>query len=131
MIATPSRDRTRAAGWLWPWITAVVVAVVANARAACNLIPAVERTFPSTLGAISSPFGSPNQTLTVKRPDAAVFPDDPAQITTTLRFQPPGGPSTVVTGITQLAPAAGSDCEPSSCVNAFCTCTRFVFPDTD
>ena len=59
-------------------------------RASCNVIPSAERSFPSTLGSVSTPFARPAQEVVVTR-DASVFSVDPARNRITLSFAPPGG----------------------------------------
>src|SRR5262245_22891773 len=51
------------------WHVAGVVATlgiaVGQAHAACNLIPAAERIFPSTLGSVASPVTAPGKTVEI------------------------------------------------------------------
>ncbi len=96
---------------------------------ACDVIPASQRSFASTLGDVSTPFAQPDQEVVVTR-DAAVFARDPSHNVIHLEFRPPGGPVTAVTA-PALAPDAASSCSPAACKRSQCTCLRFVFPDTD
>jgi len=109
-------------------LVALALSVVPSspARGACNLIPASERTFPSTLGSVTTPFASPGDVVTLQR-DEPVFAADPVVNEITIRFEQSG----VTLSAPALAPADGSAC---TCPAASCThlaCLSFVFPDTD
>jgi len=90
-------------------------------QAVCNVIPAADRRFPSTLGEVSTPFAGPGNLVTVRR-DADVFAADPAANHITITFVPRGGPQTTLPEVPAVAPPAG--CLPFRCVS-------FKFPDTD
>lgn len=103
------------------------------ARASCNAIPAIERSFPSALGAVSRPFAQPGEEIVVRR-EEAVFSADPADNRVALRFEAPGdGPATTVTEVEILAPSNSPDagCRPADCTDDGCRCLRFLLPDTD
>ena len=109
-------------------LVALALSVVHSspARGACNLIPASERTFPSTLGSVTTPFAGPGDVVTLQR-DEPVFAADPVVNEITIRFEQSG----VTLSAPALAPADGSAC---TCPAASCThlaCLSFVFPDTD
>ena len=110
-------------------ILLIALAKAGTAQGACNVIPASDRTFPSTLGDVSTPFAQPGQEVTVQR-DSNVFAQDPAQNLVTLEFHPPSGPTTTL-AVAALAPESGSRCAPAQCTAGTCTCLRFSFPDTD
>src|SRR5437016_2049022 len=99
------------------------------AYAVCNLIPASERNFPSTLGTVTTPFASPGDPVTVLR-DESVFDADPSANHISIRFQPPDG---TVVDVTALAPSdeEGSFCRSRDCAGGTCRCVHFRFPDTD
>jgi hypothetical protein len=110
---------------------AVVLSIPwSNAHSSCNLVPASARTFQSTLGEVSTPFGQIGQRVTIRRTDA-VFGKVPSRNTVRLTFHPPGGPETVIDGIVPVAPGSGTGCSPAECVGALCRCLTFTFPDTD
>ena len=93
-----------------------------GALATCNVIPAADRRFPSTLGEVTTPFARPNDTVSVRR-EADVFAADPADNHVSICFGPRGGLCRVtVTDVHVLTPVTG--CAPPRCV-------RFAFPDTD
>jgi 6-phosphogluconolactonase (cycloisomerase 2 family) len=77
-----------------------VAALPAGARAACNLIPAAEKTFLSTLGRIDSPITAPGKTVEIELKPACdgtspgFDTGTPANNIVTVRFQPPGGGAT-------------------------------------
>lgn len=121
----PSARRAKSA------VAAVVWALLlpAGARAACDLVPASEQTFASTLGDVSTPFGMPHDEVTVRR-DVPVFAADPTLNTITLSFAAEDGTPTVRT-VAALPPATGSGCAPDACTAGVCRCVRFAFPDTD
>ena len=107
------------------------VAVPGAGWGACNLIPAVERSFGSTLGSVSSPLAAPGETVVVRR-DTAVFAENPAGNAITLHFHPPDGPMTDIPGVAAIAPAPGGACDSSTdCSGGLCSCVMFDFPDTD
>jgi hypothetical protein len=116
------------------WLAATLFAVMdvrrPDAIASCNAVPSAERTFPSTLGAASTPFARPGDTVTIRR-EAPVFARDPAGNGITVRFESARGPATTLTGVQPLLPAEGTACRPAECVGGLCPCVRFVFPDTD
>lgn len=99
-------------------------------HASCNLVPSAEQAFPSVLGAASTPFARPSDTVTLRR-EVPVFSPDPAGNEIAIRFEPPGGPPTVLTGIAALPPSEGSACSPLDCAGGLCRCLSFVFPNTD
>ena len=93
----------------------------ARVDASCNVIPAADRRFPSTLGEVTTPFARPGDTVTVRR-ETDAFAADPGANHITITFVPRGGPRTTLADVPALSPAAG--CPPSRCVS-------FAFPDTD
>src|SRR5882724_9902187 len=112
------------------WLAALEGPAATAADAACNVIPPAERTFPSTLGEVTTPFAAPGQTVTVRR-EAPVFSANPGGNIVTLHFQPVGGTETTIADILTRGPVDGSECTPLDCTPAGCRCVRFVFPDTD
>src|SRR5262249_41184155 len=107
----------------------VAVTAPRSGYGACNVIPASDRSFPSTLGDVSTPFAQPGQEVTIQR-ESNVFAQDPAQNLVTLEFHPAAGPPTTLP-VAALAPAPGSKCAPAHCTAGMCGCLRFSFPDTD
>jgi len=101
-----------------------------RAAATCNSIPETDQPFASSLGEVSTAFGTPGHEVTVTRKQP-VFAFDPARNRVTLAFDPPDGPPSVLTDIAALPPATGSGCPPERCVGGnLCGCLRFTFPDT-
>lgn len=100
------------------------------AHPSCNVIPAAEQPFASTLGEVSSPFAGPGDVLTVRR-ESAVFSQSPSANQVTVRFTPAGGPQTVISNAVVLPPEDGTDCPLIACTAGHCPCVRVVFPDTD
>ena len=105
---------------------ALSVARSSSVHAVCNLIPASERTFPSTLGSVTTPFASPGDVVTLQR-DELAFAAEPGVNEITIRFEQSG----VTLSVPALAPADGTacSCPVQSC--AHLACLSFVFPDTD
>jgi cysteine-rich repeat protein len=126
------------------------------AQAACNIIPAAQTTFRSTLGSASRPFVTPGEFVEVTldpachRASPGFLRESGEQIVTVV-FKPPGGPRNVVVLARSCAAleAARSACESRTDV-ARATCIevnrpgepesiqrvdrrtlRFRFPDTD
>src|SRR2546422_1679176 len=103
-------------------VVALAGAEPAPARAVCNLIPAEVKTFPSTLGEVTTPFGFPcprgreldcaaeGQVVTVRR-EAMVFAKDPSANKVTVQFRPPDGP---VVEARALPPVTDSRCTPEN-----------------
>jgi hypothetical protein len=98
-----------------------------RAQAGCNVIPTTSRSFTSTIGEVSTPFGRPGQMVTVRRRDTPAFATDLASNSITLEFLPPGGPTTTVS-VTPVAPPTD---DPACTCDMGCHCVSFVFPDTD
>lgn len=115
--------RTIARSWVWLLSVGAVLSPF-NAQAACNLIPAAERTFPSTLGSVQSAVTAPGKIVEIHLNtacDASPGFDTaiPANNVVTLTFEPPNAGSTDVA----IAPGAVTVLTPSV--------LRFVLPDTD
>lgn len=109
----------------------VAVLTAGRVHAACNVIPSVQRLFPSTLGVAERPFSSPGAIVTVRR-DAPVFDDDPAGNDVVVRFGAgPNGAGAIRVVAAALPPAPDTACPPSDCTDHRCRCVRFAFPDTD
>src|SRR5439155_3967 len=76
----------------------------ARVDASCNVIPAADRRFPSTLGEVTTPFARPGDTVTVRR-ETDAFAADPGANHITITFVPRGGPRTTLADVPPLAPA--------------------------
>src|SRR5207247_5554389 len=112
------------------WVTLAALIDIVTPRpasASCDLVPSSERRFPSTLGAVTTPFASPGDVVTVLR-EGPVFDADPAANQISVRSKSPGGP---VATASALAPSdeEGSACTSRDCVTGRCSCLRFAFPD--
>src|SRR5437899_9270755 len=94
---------------------ALSVARSSSVHAVCNLIPASERTFPSTLGSVTTPFASPGDVVTLQR-EVPAFAADPTANEISIRFEQSG---VTLAPVPALAPADGSACAclAASCVN--------------
>ncbi len=87
------------------------------ARAACNVIPAADRRFPSDVGEVTTPFARPGDTVSVRRDTDAFTRDDSVSVTFALQSAAP------IT-IDKVRTVRSGDCSPPRCLS-------FVFPDTD
>src|SRR5262245_60804913 len=107
-----------------------------HAHAACNLIPAAARTFPSDRGSVTSPITAPGKVVEVTLgPCDPVTAFDPtaANDAVSVRFETPDPDGTdtlvAVAGATVEHCAPGGGCV--ACTIGACNTLRFVMPDTD
>jgi len=96
------------------------------AHALCNIIPPAERSYPSTLGSVTSPIVAPGDEVTISLQacdDGPGFATSAAANVVTVAFLPAGDPQAVVTvgGVTVEDCAAG----PGPCLTL-----RFTMPST-
>src|SRR5262245_25011127 len=68
-------------------LAVVLVLTSGTARATCNVIPSVDRTFPSSEGEVSRPFARPGDVVAITR-NEPVFSTDPAANAVLLTFRP-------------------------------------------
>jgi hypothetical protein len=69
--------------------------------ACCNVIPAADRRFPSTLGEVTTPFARPCDIVTLRR-DVDAFAPDPAANEITITFVSGGGVRTTLPPVPAL-----------------------------
>lgn len=106
--------------------TAALLGTRAPAHALCNIIPPAERSYPSTLGSVTSPIVAPGDEVTISLQscdDGPGFATTAAANVVTLTFLPAGDPQAVVNvgGVTVEDCAAG----PGPCLTL-----RFTMPST-
>src|SRR5437899_6913798 len=95
------------------------------ADASCNVIPSVDRTFPSSLGAASRPFARPGDVVAITRTDL-VFATVPAANAVSVKFRPL---EEEVVPSTTVGPLPGEPCPSARCAGSRCDCVEFTFPD--
>jgi 6-phosphogluconolactonase (cycloisomerase 2 family) len=125
----------RSRGWAtWVACLGSLLALHATAsrsvHAACNLIPVAERTYPSTLGAITSPITAPgkNVTLTITPCDSSQgFDPIVGNNVIALAFQPPGPGVDTVVSISGANNPSVTECTLPS---GRCRKLTFEMPDT-
>jgi hypothetical protein len=114
-------------------VLALSTATPRPAIASCDVVPAAEEVFPSTLGAVTRPFARPGDEITIRR-ELPAFAEDPARNRVVLRFESSDGASPpLVKETAPLAPAENAEagCTPARCIAERCVCLRFELPDTD